>query len=170
MRSLTECPECGQTVSSLASACPECGTEVTHGARGIGWWIGALLILAALGAVGYSYSSTVSSLMLDSLSLSASGVSPEDLDVGKLDAYQVCQDSLEERLEEGSDTSVSLMPGWVSPGQATDRLSARRFRVESQLGYSPMGHTDITDLEYSCEVRYEGSDDWSLVELTVNEK
>lgn len=157
-------------MSRLASACPECGTEVTHRTRGIGWWVGALLIFAALGIVGYSYSSTMSSLMLDSLSLSASDVSPEDLDVGELDAYQVCQDYLEERLEERSDTSVSLMPGWVSPGQATDRLSARRFRVESELGYSPTGHTDITDVRYTCEVRYEDSDDWSLEELIVNEK
>lgn len=143
---------------------------MAHRSGGMGWWLGGLLILGALGMGGYSYAPVVSSLIPDQLGLGGGQVTPEELDVGKLDAYQVCQDVLEERLEDRSDTNVSLMPGWVSPGQTTDRLSARRFRVESQLGYSPVGQTDMTDVQYTCEVRYEGPDDWSVVELSVIER
>ncbi len=168
-RPLTDCPECGQSVSTLADACPECGTEVSHSTRGIGWWVGALLILGAAAMGGYRFAPGLSSLIPGQLGLRAGEVPPEELNVGKLDAYRACQDELEGRLETRTDTDVSLIPGWVSPAQVTNRLSARRFRVENKLGYSVAGRTGVVDVKYECEVRFRSLDDWSLEELIVED-
>lgn len=156
-------------MSTLAGACPECGTEVSHSKRGIGWWVGTLLILGALVMGGYRFAPSLSSLIPGQLGLRAGEVPAEELNVGKLDAYRVCQEELEKRLETRTDTDVGLVPGWVSPAQVTERLSPRRFRVQSKLGYSSTAKTDIVDVRYECEVRFRSLDDWSLEELIVED-
>lgn len=172
---LDACSECGSKVSSLAENCPECGADL--GRRkwfgGGGLLIASLILLAgALYLAGFYASPLLERFWVGRNGTITGAVEGNgEVDATRLDAYEVCQTFIEERLADQVGSNVATMkPFDERINEVTERKSARDFRVNSLRSYSVVGQQGVRDVLYDCEVHYGEDGEWELRRLDLRQR